>query len=300
VESADVKNKPLGGGPRSRRDGARAILTAPANVGAGAPGSKRGWTLLVAAAVLVLYVWALRGVEFQWNKLAGAFPHAWDFLRRMSPPDWSVTGTAWTALIETIQMAIVGTTLGALVSLPLAVMAARNLSPGWLSWPARAALNFIRTVPSIVWGLFFVAAVGLGTFSGVLALGVYCAGYLGKFYYETFESLDDSAAEALRAAGASKPQVFQYAILPQSLPLLANYTMFIFEYSIRAATILGVVGAGGVGFYLYVYLRNFDYQKAATMLLLLLAVVVLMDWLSGRIRQRLVTGTLAERASAVA
>ncbi len=100
--------------------------------------------------------------------------------------------------------------------------------------------------------------------------------------------MDDTTAAALRTAGASKPQVFQYAILPQSLPLLANYTLFILEYSIRAATILGVVGAGGVGFYLYVYLRNFEYPKAATMLLLLLAVVVVMDWASGKARDRLV------------
>ncbi len=246
--------------------------------------------VVVGVGALTLYIWALRGVEFDLQKLAGAFPHAWDFVTRMLPPDWSVTGNAVTALLETIQMALLGTTFGALVSLPLAVLAARNLSPRWLSFAARGALNLIRTVPSVVWGLFFVAAVGLGTFSGVLALTCYTIGYLGKFYFETFESMDDTAAEALRTAGAGKLQIFQYAILPQSLPLLANYTVFILEYSIRAATILGVVGAGGVGYYLYVYLRNFDYQKAATLLVLLLVVVVAMDWLSGRLRRRLLAG----------
>jgi phosphonate transport system permease protein len=192
-----------------------------------------------------------------------------------------------------VQMGLLGTTIGALISLPLGVMAARNLSPAWLSVAARGLLNLVRTIPSVVWGLFFVAAVGLGSFSGVLALACYTVGYLGKFYFETFESMDNSAAEALRAAGASKPQVFQYAIFPQSLPLLANYTLFILEYSIRAATILGVVGAGGVGFYLYVYLRNFEYPKAATLLLLLLVVVIAMDWLSGRIRRHLVDGRVS-------
>ncbi|MCG3150570.1 MAG: Phosphate-import permease protein PhnE [Verrucomicrobiae bacterium] len=251
---------------------------------------RRVWYVGLAVAVVALYAWALRGAEFAPGKLAGAFPHAWDFLKRLAPPDWSVTGTAVTALGETIQMALLGTTIGALISLPLAVLAARNLSPRWLSVIGRGLLNLIRTVPSIVWGLFFVAAVGLGPFSGVLALSVYTVGYLGKFYYETFEAMDDSAAEALRTAGATQAQVFQYAILPQSLPLLANYTIFILEYSIRAATILGVVGAGGVGYYLYVYLRNFDYQKAATMLLLLLAVVIVMDWLSGWLRQQLLHG----------
>jgi len=256
-----------------------------------APASRRWWYAGLALGAAVLYVWAWRGMEFSFERLAKSFPHAWDFLSRMVPPDWTVTGTALTALAETIQMALLGTTFGALLSLPLAVMAARNLSPRWLTWIGRGLLNLIRTVPSVVWGLFFVAAVGLGPFAGVLALSLYTVGYLGKFYFETFESMDNAAAEALRTAGASKPQIFQYAILPQSLPLLANYTIFILEYSIRAATILGVVGAGGVGYYFQVYLRNFDYQKAATLLVWLLVVVVAMDGLSGWVRRRLVEPT---------
>jgi phosphonate transport system permease protein len=259
----------------------------------------RAWYVGLLLAAVALYAWALRGVEFEWAKLAGAVPHAWDFLRRMLPPDASVTGTAWTALVETIQMALLGTTLGAVLSLPLAMMAARNVAPRWLSLAGRGALNLIRTVPSVVWGLFFVAAVGLGTFSGVLALGCYTAGYLGKFYYETFEAMDEHAAEALRSAGASKPQVFQYAVLPQSLPLLANHTLFMLEYSIRAATILGVVGAGGIGFYLYVYLRNFEYPKAATLLLVLLAVVVVMDWFSSRLRRYLLDKDAGHKAQTI-
>ncbi len=256
-----------------------------------AAASRRWWYGAIAGGAAVLYVWAWRGMEFSFERLAQSFPHAWDFVSRMVPPDWSVTGTAVTALAETIQMALLGTTFGALISLPLAVMAARNLSPRWLALTGRGILNLIRTVPSVVWGLFFVAAVGLGPFAGVLALSLYTVGYLGKFYFETFESMDNSAAEALRTTGASKPQIFQYAILPQSLPLLANYTIFILEYSIRAATILGVVGAGGVGYYFQVYLRNFDYQKAATLLVCLLVVVMTMDWLSGWVRRKLVEPT---------
>ncbi|MCS7049393.1 MAG: phosphonate ABC transporter, permease protein PhnE [Verrucomicrobiae bacterium] len=248
------------------------------------------WYVGLGLLIGALYVWAWRGMEFSWSGLARSVPHAVDFVQRMVPPDWSVSGTALTALAETIQMALLGTTFGALLSLPLAVMAARNLSPRWLTWLARGALNVIRTVPSVVWGLFFVAAIGLGPFAGVLALSMYTVGYLGKFYFETFEAMDNAAAEALRTAGASKPQIFQYAIFPQALPLLVNYTIFILEYSIRAATILGVVGAGGVGYYFQVYLRNFDYQKAATLLVYLLVVVMLMDGLSGWIRRRLVPG----------
>lgn len=254
----------------------------------------RGGLLLAA---IVIYAWALRGMELEWGKLTGAVAHAADFLRRLVPPDWSVTGTALTALGETIQMAVLGTTLGALVSLPLGVLAARNLSPRWVALTARGLLNLVRTIPSVVWGLFFVAAVGLGAFSGVLALTCYTVGYLGKYYFETFETMDNAAAEALHTAGAGKFQVFQYAILPQALPLLTNYTLFILEYSIRAATILGVVGAGGIGYYLYVYLRNFDYQKAATLLVVLLLVVVVMDWLSSRLRDRLLGSPVVDAAT---
>ncbi len=255
---------------------------------------KMFWNIGILLAAVVLYVWAWRGTEMQWSNLGQSLPRAFDFLGRMFPPAGSVAdlNESWIpALLKTMQMGLLGTTIGALISLPLGVMASRNLSPRWLTVMTRGLLNLIRTVPSVVWGLFFVAAVGLGPAAGVLALSVYTIGYLGKFYFETFEAMDDSAAEALRLANASKPQVFQYAILPQSLPLLANYTLFIFEYSIRAATILGVVGAGGIGYYFQVYLGNFDYQRAASLLLLLLAVVVTLDWLSGRARRWLLAGT---------
>jgi phosphonate transport system permease protein len=260
----------------------------------------RLWNIAVLLAAAALYVWAWRGTEMQWRNLGQSLPRALDFLGRMFPP----TGTTadltdqWLpALMKTIQMGLLGTTIGALVSLPLGVMAARNLSPCWLTVLTRGLLNVIRTVPSVVWGLFFVAAIGLGPAAGVLALSVYTVGYLGKFYFETFESLDDAAAAALRLAGASQPQIFQYAILPQALPLLANYTLFIFEYSIRAATILGVVGAGGIGYYFQVYLGNFDYQRAASLLLLLLAVVITLDWLSGQARRRLLAGNAPQPAT---
>ena len=242
--------------------------------------------MFIAAAAL--YVWSFLGAEFEWSRFARSFPNAADFIARMLPPDPSETGSLLEALLVTVQMALLGTTFGAVLSLPLGVAASRNLASPWLFWCARGLLNVIRAVPSVVWGLFFVAAVGLGPLAGVAALTFYTTGYLGKFYYETFESLENSAAQALAAGGASRVQVFQYALLPQSLPLLLNYTLFIFEYSIRAATILGVVGAGGIGYYLTVYFGNFEYQKAAMLMLILLAVVLVMDGLSALVRRALV------------
>ena len=144
----------------------------------------------------------------------------------------------------------------------------------------------MRTIPSIIWGLFFVAIVGLGPFPGVLALTFYATGYLGKFFYEGIESIDLKPLVALRTTGASRLHVFRYGVFPQVLPLLTSYTIYMFEYNVRAASILGVVGAGGVGFYLYSYINNFTYTKAATTLLMLLALVTVIDTASSRIRAK--------------
>jgi phosphonate transport system permease protein len=258
---------------------------------------KRAWYVGMLLAAAALYVWSFLGAEFEWSRFTRSFPNAADFIARMLPPDTSETMPLLKELLVTVQMALLGTTFGALLSLPLGVAASRNLSPRWLFWCARALLNAIRAVPSVAWGLFFVVAVGLGPLAGVFALTFYTTGYLGKFYYETFESLESSAAQALAAGGANRVQVFQYAILPQSLPLLLNYTLFILEYSIRAATILGVVGAGGIGYYLTVYFGNFQYRKAAMLMLILLAVVLVMDWISARLRRALLEPTAQPAAA---
>ncbi len=240
--------------------------------------------LLLAAG---LYIWAALGVEFSVTRIFNNLEHAVDFGDRMFPPDFSVASTVTASIIETIQMALIGTTLAAIISLPLAIMAARNVSAKPVQAVARLILNGLRTIPSIIWGLFFVAIVGLGPFPGILALTFYAAGYLGKFYYEGIESIDGGPLKSLRTVGASRLQVFRWGVFPQVLPLMVGYTLYMFEYNVRAASILGIVGAGGIGFYLYTYINNFQYDRAATALLLLLVVVTIIDSASSRIRARL-------------
>jgi phosphonate transport system permease protein len=243
--------------------------------------------LLVLGALAVAYVWAAWGVGFGAARIFGNLGSAGDFLQRMFPPDPSVMPTIAASLVETVQIALLGTTLAAALALPMAMMAARNVSPRALRWPARLALNALRTVPSLIWGLFFVAMVGLGPLPGVLALTFYAAGYLGKFYYEGIEAIDPRPRIALRAVGASALQRFRYGVFPQVTPLLLGFTLYMFEYNVRAASILGVVGAGGVGYYLYSYVNSFQYDRAATALLLLLLVVTAIDAASSRLRRRL-------------
>ncbi len=243
--------------------------------------------LLVAVAVLSVYGWALRGLEIDAEMLKTSLPYMADFVSRLWPPNLEIIDVAIKALIETIQMSLWGTTLGAIISLPIAVCSAHNLAPKWLQWGANLLQNAVRSVPSIVLGLLFVAATGLGAPAGTLALGIYTIGYLAKFYQEAIESVEARSLEALKVAGASWLQVAQYGILPQVLPLGLGYTLWMFEYNIRAASVLGVVGAGGIGFELVSYIKGFEYSKATTMMLVLLVVVTVIDGFSSKLRQRL-------------
>lgn len=211
-----------------------------------------------------------------------------DFLSRMYPPDFEAVPPVSQSIIETIQIAVVGTVLGAIFALPLGLLAARNISPPIAQISSRFILNFIRTIPSIVWALFFVAAVGLGPFPGALAITFYTIGFLGKLYFESIEAIDPGQVEAVTATGANKIQVIWYAVFPQIISLFASYILYIFEYNVRAAAVLGIVGAGGVGFYILMYVRTFQYEKVATVIVLLLVTVTAIDWLSSKVRTRII------------
>lgn len=245
--------------------------------------------LLILLGLILLYGWAFQGLDINLNLIRTSLPYMVDFLSRLFPPDLSVLDVAVKALIETVQMSLLGTTIGAILSIPIAVASAHNLAPQTLQWLANLLQNAVRSVPSIVLGLFFVAATGLGAPAGTLALGVYTIGYLAKFYQTAIEAVEPKSIEALQVTGASWLQVAQYGVLPQVLPLGLGYTLYMFEYNIRSASVLGVVGAGGIGFELVNYIRGFEYSKATTMMLVLLAVVTAIDALSSQFRKRLDT-----------
>ncbi|MCT7949555.1 phosphonate ABC transporter, permease protein PhnE [Ancylothrix sp. C2] len=250
---------------------------------------RNGWARWfgIGLSVVLVYGWALQGLEINLDLLRDSWPNIIDFLVRLWPPNWEILDVAVKALIETVQMSIWGTTIGAIISLPIAICSAHNLAPKWLQWIANFLQNAVRSVPSIVLGLIFVAATGLGAPAGTLAVGIYTVGYLGKFYQEAIEAVEPRSLEALRVSGASWLQVAQYGILPQVVPLSLGYTLYMFEYNIRAASVLGVVGAGGIGFELVNYIRAFEYNKATTMMLVLLVVVTVIDGVSSKLRQRL-------------
>ena len=187
-----------------------------------------------------------------------------------------------------MQIALVGTTVAAVLAVPLALAAARNTAPRWLYYVTRSALNAFRAIDTLVYALFFVAAVGLGPFPGVLAVIVYTATVLAKLFSEAIEAMDPGPVEAVQAVGATRIQVLRWGVLPQLGPEFVSFTLYRFETNIRAAAVLGFVGGGGIGFYIQTYLRLLNYPAASTVLLVLVVMVMVVDFTSSRLRARLV------------
>lgn len=215
-------------------------------------------------------------------------PWMLDFVRRMVPPDLEVLPAALAGALKTVEIALLGTLTAAALAVPLGFVSARNVAPPALYYPARTALNFFRSIDTLVYALLFVAAVGLGPFPGVLAVVAYTTTSLAKLYSETIEGIDSGPVDAVTATGATRLQVLRFGVLPQVVPLFLSYILYRLESNVRAATVLGFVGAGGIGFYLQTYLRMIDYPAASTVLLVTVAMVMVVDFASARLRARLV------------
>jgi phosphonate transport system permease protein len=248
----------------------------------------RAWRWGTGSLIVAAFLWSAWATEVSATRFFEGLPFMRDFLRRMLPPDPSVLGNAVTGAVQTVEIAVVGTLTAAVLALPLGFAAARNAAPPWLFYGARSILNLFRAVDTLVYALFFVAAVGLGPFPGVLAVIVYTATVLAKLYSEAIEAIDPGPVEAVRATGATRLSVLRWGVLPQLVPQFLSFTLYRFETNIRAAAILGFVGAGGIGFYIQTYLRMLNYPAASAVLLVLVALVMLVDWGSSRLRAKLV------------
>ena len=194
--------------------------------------------------------------------------------------------TAFYSMFETIQMAFIGTIVGVVIALPLSMFAARNLNSKWVYAPVRVILAAIRTFPSILWAILFVIMVGLGTFAGVLAIIMYTIGFVAKLQYESIETVDTDPMDAVSSIGVSKWQLVRYVVLPESAPHLLSQILYMFDYNVRQSSILGLVGAGGIGFYIINYIKFFEYGKAAVFMLVVLVAVLIIDWMSVKIRDK--------------
>ena len=221
-------------------------------------------------------------------RLVRGLPFIVDIVRRMLPPDLSVLAAAAKGAVITVEIALLGTAAAAALALPLGFVSARNVAPPPVFYPARTVLNLFRSVDTLVYALIFVAAVGLGPFPGVLAVVAYTTTSLAKLYSEAIEGIEPGPVDAITATGATRLQILRYGVLPQVLPLFLSYILYRLETNIRAATVLGFVGAGGIGFYLQTYLRMIDYPAASTALLVTIVMVMVVDAVSSKVRARLV------------
>jgi phosphonate transport system permease protein len=252
----------------------------------------------VAVLLLACALWSAQALRIRPGSLSG-LGNLLTLMREALPPDPSLLALAFGAVLETLQIAFLGTLFGAVLALPLGLLGARNLFGRAVTLPVRMLLAAIRTLPALLWAVVFVVAVGLGPLAGVLASGLYTVGYLGKLHYEAFEGLDPAPLQAVTAAGASRLQAIRHVVLPESGNQVLSQLLFMFEYNVRASSIFGFVGAGGIGFYISGYLTVFRYQSVLTLLIAVFATVLAIDFASVKLRDRyLVPGGLgARRAS---
>lgn len=240
-------------------------------------------------------------VEGDWGRLEGGLSNLVVFFEEsMWPPNWSVLearsypvceeevgffcSVGYLGMMETLKIAFVSTVLGFIGAITLSSLAARNLTPLFVSIPVRVFLSAVRSLPSLIWAILFVIVIGFGPLSGVLAMTFYTVGYLGKLQYEVFEGMANDPLEAGRAMGLSRPSIFFNIVIPENGNHLLSQLMFMFEYNVRHGTVIGIVGAGGIGYYISTYLKFLQYDKVFALLILIFIVVVLIDLLSLMVR----------------
>lgn len=209
-------------------------------------------------------------------------------VQKYFPPEFKDWQAYLEGIIETVGMGIWSSLLAAVVSAPLAILASENMCPIWVVQPVRRFLDALRSIHEMVFALIFVTAVGLGPFAGVLALFVHTTGTLGKLFSEAVEAIDPGPVEGVRATGASWVQEVLFGVIPQVLPLWTSYALYRFEANVRSASVLGIVGAGGIGTVLFQSIRSFKYGKVCAILILLIVAVGIIDMLSAKVRQRLI------------
>ena len=251
------------------------------------------WNLGAAA----LFLWAPISVNVDITDLAALPSGLWTILNAMFPPEWSYLENAIPAMIESLQMAWVGTIIGAALSLPLGFLGAKNVSSPLVSNVMRQILNAIRAFPELILAIaIFIPIAGFGPVAGALAIGIHSAGTLGKLTAEAIEGIDEGPVEAARATGAGGLQVQRWGVVPQVLPELVGFWLYRFEINIRAGAVLGVVGAGGIGFLLQQTITFSQWPKAGTTILVVIVATIIVDSISGTIRRRIIEGSEARVA----
>jgi phosphonate transport system permease protein len=246
-----------------------------------------GWFGLVA---LTVFCWRVMTEGTIWGFVADAPRQAADIFGRMLPPRWSYAGQLWQPLWDTINIATLGTALAILLGTPLGFLAARNTTPSVMVVRPIALFIIVssRSINALIWGLLLVSVLGPGVLAGIIAIALRSIGFIGKLLYEAIEEIDESQVEAVRATGATGAQVMSYGIVPQILPTFATICVFRWDINIRESTVLGLVGAGGLGLALESSLNVLAWPQVTTILLMILVTVIASEWVTARVRRAII------------
>jgi phosphonate transport system permease protein len=245
---------------------------------------------IIIAIGITYYAMVLCGIQL--DVFQKGIKESFGFINQMFPPSWSDLKELWGPALETISIALLGTIIGSVLSLFIALFAASNLSNKWIRQMVRSIISIERSIPELFILLLLIAAYGLGALSAVLALMIGCVGMLGKLFADAIEEIPNSLIDSLRAAGASKVQVIYFGILPDLFPKLISYTLFRFEINIRLSVILGAIGAGGIGYELDYAFSMLQFHRALSCLIMILVLVIGIEQLSIFIRKKLAINQL--------
>lgn len=255
--------------------------------------SRQEWarfSLYLLGLMIVVFAWQVMTENTIWAFVTDAPAQALDIGGRMWPPRWELLDRLWAPLIETIHIATLGTLLALIISVPLAFLAATNTTPSRRFVQPVALLIIVasRSINSLIWGLLLVTIVGPGPFAGILAIALRSIGFIGKLLYEGIEEIDQKPIEALTATGASRLQIIDYGVVPQVIPTLVAISLFRWDINIRESTVLGLVGAGGIGLLLESSLSRLAWPEVTVILLAILLTVILSEWLSAKARKKII------------
>ncbi|TXL61695.1 phosphonate ABC transporter, permease protein PhnE [Cerasibacillus terrae] len=245
---------------------------------------------LIVLIIIAIYVWTFVGIEIEWDRALERISRNFGVvIPKLLSPDWSQLGKVSASMLETIFIAFAGTFMAAILALPLGFLAAQNMSGSkFIAGIGKWILSAIRAFPNLILAILFVVAVGVNAFAGVLAIAIGSIGMLGKLYSEVVESIDMKIVEAMEATGANKIQILFYGYLPQIIPEFLSYAIYRFEIDIRASSILGLVGAGGIGTMILFAANNREWNEMGLILLAIIIVVTVIDFFSARIRRKIV------------
>jgi phosphonate transport system permease protein len=251
------------------------------------------------ALALAVFVYGFATLDISWARVFGGFARLADFVGLMLPPSFSSTEKLLLylrSLGETLAIAFLGTLLAAILAFPLGFLAARNVLPNWLArFATRRFLDTVRSVDTLIWALIWINVVGLGPFAGVLAVMTSDLGSFGKLFSEAVEAADRKAVEGVTSTGGNHLHGVRFGLLPQVLPVIAGQVLYFFESNTRSATIIGIVGAGGIGQYLYEEIKTLEWQHVSFLVLLVLVTVSVIDFVSGRLRSAIMASPANDR-----